>query len=147
MREILVEDFLVHGGIQHLLQFENKQQLVHSYHPSWIDTLKKGKSRVCYLSMYGTLELTFDREELVLEHYDFEQNTPSEKGIIVLNSDHFYFAAEIDSVRKSLSQFRLIEVAVDCPTDEHCVLTLEQGVKIQFLERKLFSLDIYHASL
>ena len=140
MKNVTVEDYLQHNGLQKILKFQTKQDLVRAYPPSWIDVLKKGKSRVCYSGSQGTLELLFENQELSFEHYDFERNTLSEEGSIVLCSEQFYFAAELEAVRNNLRTMRLVEKDFNQLTEDHCYLSLDNGCRLDFSEQGLVSM-------
>ena len=141
MKTILVEHYLVQNGLHHVLAFGSKQVLVDAYPPSWIDTLKKGKSRVCYASNLGTLELLFEGQKLLFEHYDFQENHLLEEGPIVMQSDRFFCGATLENIRGILSNLTLSELSLRC-SDSDCVLTLEKGVTLNFVEEKLASMSI-----
>lgn len=141
IERVLVEQYLTHGGLRNLLRFENKQALIDLHAPSWIDTLKKGKSRVCYASNLGTLELLFEGQKLLIEHYDFQKNELLEEGSIVLQSNRFYCGTTLGSVRQYLVELALNEISLSYIGGD-CALALENGTIINFVEDKLCSMSV-----
>ena len=141
MKTILVEQYLMQNGLHNLLGFKSKQALIDTYPPSWIDTLKKGKSRVCYASKLGTLELLFEGQKLLFEHYDFQENELLEEGPIVMPSNQFYCGATLENVVSALNNLTS-EKFSSRYTNDDCVLTFKKGLTLNFTENKLSSMSI-----